>query len=84
MRDAVCSECSVQKSMRCRACKASSFIFLLSSFFFLSFFKKKAFIVGLQTDFPHTVHTLLRSGDKLCMPITYTADIRQTCPLCGR
>lgn len=42
----------------------------------------EAFLAGLQADFPHTIHTLLRSGDKLSLPATLPSDSRHYCPLC--
>ncbi|ELR22771.1 uncharacterized protein ACA1_149390 [Acanthamoeba castellanii str. Neff] len=38
-----------------------------------------AFLAGLQADFPHTIHTLLRSGDKLSLPATLPSDSRHYC-----
>jgi len=41
----------------------------------------EGFIEGLQSDFPHTVHTLLRSGGKLCLPVS--AAKLERCSLCN-
>jgi len=45
--------------------------------------KTEEFISGLVSDFPHTVNTVFRTGDKVCSSRTNTpAHERSTCPMC--
>jgi len=43
--------------------------------------KTEEFINGLQTDFPHTVNTVFRTGDKVCSADNLSVENR-TCPMC--
>jgi len=43
--------------------------------------KTEEFINGLQTDFPHTVNTVFRTGDKVCST-SNPKDDHQVCPMC--
>lgn len=40
----------------------------------------EGFLAGLQADFPQTIHTLMRSGDKLSL---LPSDTQHYCPLCN-
>lgn len=41
----------------------------------------EAFINGLQSEYPHTIHTLLKSGDKLTAPSS--TSYSSSCSVCG-
>lgn len=44
--------------------------------------KTEEFISGLTTDFPHTVNTVFRTGDKVCSS-QRSGDECSTCPMCN-